>query len=54
MLQTEFPFTLPIGYVDEEGSLHQAAALLVEINTSRSVPCLPRRRRRSSYRRRSW
>ena len=23
MLQTEFPFTLPMGYVDAEGNLHQ-------------------------------
>ena len=27
MLQTEFPFTLPIGYVDEEGSLHQTGVM---------------------------
>ena len=27
MLQTEFPFTLPIGYVDEEGSLHQSGVM---------------------------
>ena len=23
MIQTEFPFTLPVGYQDEEGSLHR-------------------------------
>jgi hypothetical protein len=27
MLQTEFPFTLPIGYVDEDGSLHQSGVM---------------------------
>ena len=27
MLQTEFPFTLPIGYVDEEGSVHQSGVM---------------------------
>jgi len=27
MLQTEFPFTLPVGYVDEEGSLHQSGVM---------------------------
>src|ERR1044072_6896724 len=27
MLQTEFPFTLPIGYVDEDGGLHQTGVM---------------------------
>ena len=27
MLQTEFPFTLPIGYVDDEGSRHQEGVM---------------------------
>jgi len=27
MLQTEFPFTLPLGYVDAEGNLHRAGTM---------------------------
>jgi len=27
MLQTEFPFTLPMGYVDAEGNLHREGAM---------------------------
>jgi hypothetical protein len=27
MLQTEFPFTLPMGYVDEEGNLHKEGTM---------------------------
>jgi hypothetical protein len=27
MLQTEFPFTLPMGYVDAEGSLHKEGTM---------------------------
>jgi hypothetical protein len=27
MLQTEFPFTLPMGYVDAEGNLHQSGIM---------------------------
>ena len=27
MLQTEFPFVLPMGYVDEEGTLHREGTM---------------------------
>lgn len=27
ILQTEFPFTLPCGYVDPEGSLHREGVM---------------------------
>lgn len=27
MLQTEFPFTLPLGYVDSEGNLHKEGVM---------------------------
>jgi hypothetical protein len=27
MLQTEFPFTLPIGYQDPEGNLHREGVM---------------------------
>ncbi len=27
MLQTEFPFTLPLGYVDDEGTLHKEGTI---------------------------
>jgi len=27
MLQTEFPFTLPLGYADEEGNLHKEGVM---------------------------
>jgi hypothetical protein len=43
MLQTEFPFTLPCGYVDREGTLHRegvmrlATAYVVVILLSRVV-----------------
>jgi hypothetical protein len=29
MLQTEFPFVLPMGYVDEEGTLHREGTMRV-------------------------
>ena len=27
MLQTEYPFTLPMGYVDPEGTLHREGTM---------------------------
>jgi hypothetical protein len=38
MLQTEFPFTLPRGYVDAEGSLHQEGVMRLATAFDEIVP----------------
>jgi len=38
MLQTEFPFTLPMGYVDAEGSLHKEGVMRLATAYDEIVP----------------
>jgi hypothetical protein len=38
MLQTEFPFTLPMGYVDAEGNLHQDGIMRLATAFDEIVP----------------
>jgi hypothetical protein len=38
MLQTEFPFTLPIGYVDGEGSRHQEGVMRLATAFDEIIP----------------
>jgi hypothetical protein len=38
MIQTEFPFTLPIGYLDEEGTLHRQGTMRLATAADEILP----------------
>jgi len=38
MIQTEFPFTLPVGYQDEEGSLHRDGTMRLATAADEILP----------------
>src|SRR4051794_13765011 len=38
MIQTEFPFTLPIGYVDEDGLLHRTGTMRLATAADEILP----------------
>jgi hypothetical protein len=38
MIQTEFPFTLPIGYQDEDGTLHRDGAMRLATAADEILP----------------
>lgn len=43
MLQTEFPFTLPHGYIDAEGNLHREGVMRMATANDEIVPLKDRR-----------
>ncbi|MGV0025326.1 phage tail assembly protein [Phormidesmis priestleyi] len=50
MLQTEFPFTLPLGYVDSEGTLHKEGTMRLATAFDEIAPLKdPRVRSNSAY-----
>ena len=50
MLQTEFPFTLPMGYVDEEGNIHREGVMRLATAMDEIAPMRdPRVRAKEAY-----
>ncbi|RJF78194.1 phage tail assembly protein [Azospirillum cavernae] len=50
MLQTEFPFTLPKGYVDSEGTLHREGTMRLATAADELLPAKdPRVRQNEAY-----
>jgi hypothetical protein len=50
MLQTDFEFTLPFGYVDKEGGLHREGVMRLATATDEIMPLKdPRVRRNQAY-----
>ncbi len=50
MLQTEFPFTLPLGYVDDEGNMHTEGIMRLATAFDDIVPLKdPRVRNNQAY-----
>ncbi|WP_255512103.1 hypothetical protein [Mitsuaria sp. TWR114] len=42
MFQTEFEFTLPLGYVDADGDLHREGVMRLATAATRSCRCATR------------